>query len=89
RLHRRMSAAERRAKVLEMFRSVHLPDVERIYDAYPHQLSGGQRQRIAIARALTVEPQVPAAATNRSAALDAKMRKELQRWQQPLHRPAR
>ena len=33
RLHRRMSAAERRAKVLEMFRSVHLPDVERIFDA--------------------------------------------------------
>ena len=56
RLHRRMSAAERRAKVLEMFRSVHLPDVERIYDAYPHQLSGGQRQRIVIAMALILEP---------------------------------
>ncbi|KAG1250675.1 hypothetical protein G6F65_018649 [Rhizopus arrhizus] len=38
RLHRKnMSAAERRAKVLDMFRSVHLPDVERIFDAYPHQ----------------------------------------------------
>ena len=32
RLHRRMSRGERRDKVLDMFRSVHLPDVERIYE---------------------------------------------------------
>ncbi|WP_412778725.1 ABC transporter ATP-binding protein [Bordetella ansorpii] len=56
RLHRRMARGERRARVLEMFRSVHLPDPERIYDAYPHELSGGQRQRIVIAMALILEP---------------------------------
>ncbi|ARP93646.1 ABC transporter ATP-binding protein [Bordetella genomosp. 13] len=56
RLHRRMPRAERRARVLEMFRSVHLSDAQRIYDAYPHQLSGGQRQRIVIAMALILEP---------------------------------
>src|SRR5690606_38408632 len=44
RLHRRLSRAARREKVLDMFRAVHLPDVERIYASYPHQLSGGQRQ---------------------------------------------
>ncbi|WP_409929258.1 dipeptide ABC transporter ATP-binding protein [Bordetella genomosp. 13] len=56
RLHRRMPRAQRRARVLEMFRAVHLPDPERVYDAYPHELSGGQRQRIVIAMALILEP---------------------------------
>ena len=56
RLHRRMARGDRRARVLEMFRAVHLPDPERIYDAYPHELSGGQRQRIVIAMALILEP---------------------------------
>jgi peptide/nickel transport system ATP-binding protein len=35
--------------------SVHLPDVERMIDVYPHQLSGGQRQRIMIAAAMVLD----------------------------------
>ena len=45
-----------RARVLEMMAAVHLPDPERMIDAYPHQLSGGQRQRIMIAQALILDP---------------------------------
>ena len=56
--HARLGAAARRARVLEMMEKVHLPDVERIYGAFPHQLSGGQRQRIMIAMALVMEPQL-------------------------------
>ncbi|MFG1357341.1 dipeptide ABC transporter ATP-binding protein [Xanthobacter pseudotagetidis] len=54
--HTRLSARERRARILAMFERVRLPDSERIFRAYPHQLSGGQRQRIVIAIALILKP---------------------------------
>ncbi|RQO49986.1 microcin ABC transporter ATP-binding protein [Variovorax sp. KBW07] len=54
--HTRLGAAERRARILEIFERVHLPDPPRIYASYPHQLSGGQRQRIVIAIALILRP---------------------------------
>ncbi|MGP5323478.1 ABC transporter ATP-binding protein [Halomonas sp. IOP_14] len=56
--HTSQTAQQRRARVLEVFEQVHLPDVERIYTSYPHQLSGGQRQRIMIAMALLLKPQL-------------------------------
>ena len=54
--HTNLSGSERREKVLNMIREVHLPDPDRMYESYPHQLSGGQRQRIMIAIALILEP---------------------------------
>ena len=56
RLHTEHSGAERRRRVIEIMRSVKLPDPETMYDAYPHELSGGQRQRVMIAAALVLEP---------------------------------
>ena len=47
-----------KSKILELFRQVSLPDVERMYDSYPHELSGGQLQRINIAMALATEPDI-------------------------------
>ena len=54
--HTRLSATERRNKVLAIVREVLLPEPERMVASYPHQLSGGQRQRIMIAMALVLDP---------------------------------
>ena len=54
--HENISAAEARARALEVVRDVKLPDPERVLNAYPHQLSGGQQQRIVIAMALMTKP---------------------------------
>ena len=55
-IHARLGERERRSRVLDVMRSVHLPEPERMIDVYPHQLSGGQRQRIMIAAALVLDP---------------------------------
>ncbi|HEY9595427.1 MAG TPA: ABC transporter ATP-binding protein [Spirochaetia bacterium] len=54
-LHRELSAAEKKDRVMEMIRAVGLEDHAR---HKPFELSGGQRQRVAIARALVTHPQI-------------------------------
>ena len=48
--------AERVAMAQHLLRRVGLP--EQAYHRYPHEFSGGQRQRIAIARCLTMKPEI-------------------------------
>jgi len=55
-LHQKKSFAQAKKETLELFQKVKLPDVERIFNAFPHQLSGGQKQRIMIAMALSCRP---------------------------------
>ena len=50
------TAEERLAGILKLLREVGLK--EDCINKYPHEFSGGQRQRIAIARALSVEPEI-------------------------------
>jgi peptide/nickel transport system ATP-binding protein len=57
-VHQPVARDARRRRVLEMLSAVHLPEPERMYNAYPHQVSGGQRQRAMIAMALMLEPDV-------------------------------
>jgi microcin C transport system ATP-binding protein len=55
-VHRGMSGAAARTRVLELLNQVGIRDPEKRLGSYPHQLSGGQRQRVMIAMALANEP---------------------------------
>ncbi len=50
------SAQERTDLAFELLQKVGLPEVS--FYKYPHEFSGGQRQRIAIARCLTLKPDI-------------------------------
>ena len=55
-LHRGLTGAPARARVLELLAQVGIPNPETRLQSYPHQMSGGQRQRVMIAMALANEP---------------------------------
>ena len=57
-LHTNLNAAQRKERVIEMFRQVSIPEAEERYRAYPFQLSGGLRQRIMIAMAMICNPRL-------------------------------
>jgi microcin C transport system ATP-binding protein len=56
RIHKGMSGAPARARVIDLLTKVGIEDPEGRLGSYPHQLSGGQRQRVMIAMALANEP---------------------------------
>lgn len=57
-IHKGLGRNAIRARVLEMFEMVGIPEPETRLDAYPHQLSGGLRQRAMIAMGLICEPKL-------------------------------
>jgi microcin C transport system ATP-binding protein len=55
-LHRGLTGAPARRRIVDLLQQVGIPDPESRLASYPHQLSGGQRQRVMIAMALANEP---------------------------------
>ncbi|WP_026621033.1 peptide/nickel transport system ATP-binding protein (plasmid) [Ensifer sp. WSM1721] len=58
RIHGLMSPDEARARAVELFRALSLPEPETIGSRYPHQVSGGQLQRLSAAMALIGDPKL-------------------------------
>ncbi len=76
RIHKGLSSTGAREKILDLFNEVKLPDVENIFNAWPHQLSGGQRQRVMIAMALSTHPDL-LIADEPTTALDVTVQKSI------------
>jgi oligopeptide/dipeptide ABC transporter ATP-binding protein len=58
RAHHHVSAAEARARALDLFRKVGIAAPEQRLRAYPHELSGGMCQRVMIAAAIACGPRL-------------------------------
>ena len=56
--HKPLSAAQARARAIELLKEVGIPGAEMRIDHYPHQFSGGMRQRVVIALALCADPRL-------------------------------
>ena len=58
RIHKLMPIDEARARAVELFKALALPNPDTIGARYPHQLSGGQLQRLSAAMALIGDPKL-------------------------------
>lgn len=56
--HRKSSAAEARARAVDLLERVGIASAQQRLGQYPHQLSGGLRQRVMIAMSLMCEPDI-------------------------------
>ena len=76
RLNLGMSRREARARALELYQAVGIPEPEEKLKAYPHQMSGGQCQRVMIAMAIASNPRL-LIADEPTTALDVTIQKQI------------
>ncbi|RJE84176.1 ABC transporter ATP-binding protein [Paracoccus onubensis] len=76
RLNLGMSRKQARARALELFTAVGIPQPEEKLKSYPHQMSGGQSQRVMIAMAIASNPRL-LIADEPTTALDVTIQKQI------------
>ena len=74
--HTKLSKQAAKEETMSLFEKVKLPDVHRVYNAYPHEISGGQKQRVMIAMAISCKPDI-LIADEPTTALDVTVQKEI------------
>ncbi|GLS29365.1 dipeptide transport system ATP-binding protein [Mesorhizobium albiziae] len=76
RVHLGLDKAARRARAIELFSAVGIPDPAERLGHYPHQMSGGQCQRVMIAIAIACNPKL-LIADEPTTALDVTIQKQI------------
>jgi len=74
--HTSLNGRQRKERVIELLRSVGIPDPEGRLGAFPHQMSGGQCQRVMIAMAIACSPKL-LIADEPTTALDVTIQKQI------------
>ena len=76
RIHLGLDRQARRARAIELFKLVGLPNPEERLGSFPHQMSGGQCQRVMIAIAIACDPKL-LIADEPTTALDVTIQKQI------------